>query len=188
MQSSAIGRASPRTGGILLIAVGLTVAGCRADADGQNIPLSQHATVSQMIGRTRITIEYNRPVARGRKLFGPDGVVPYGKPWDPGADQATAVEFSTDVRVAGQRLAVGKYSLWAIPGPEEWTIIFSRAADVFHTPYPGPERDALRVEVTPQRGDHMETLAFYFPVVEGREAVLRLHWGETIVPITIEAP
>jgi hypothetical protein len=66
-------------------------------------------------------------------------------------------------------------------------LILSRAAHVFHIPYPGESSDALRVDVTPERGSHMETLAIYFPVVLRDEAVMRIHWGETIVPIRIKA-
>lgn len=153
----------------------------------QEIKKSQGGSVSQTIADTEITIVYNRPVARGRTLFGPDGIVKYGEPWNPGADQATAIELSRSVTVNGRELAAGKYSVWAIPGAGEWTIIFSTAADVFHTPYPGEEKDALRITVTPQKGEHMETLAFYFPVVDGRDALLRLHWGETVIPIEIRA-
>lgn len=161
---------------------------CEAGTSGQEIKKSQHGTVTQRIANTTVGLVYNRPVARGRTLFGPEGIVPYGEPWNPGADQATTIELSRDVLVNGRTLAAGKYSLWAIPRPERWTIIFSRAADVFHVPYPGEDRDALRVDVEPQSGEHMESLAFYFPVVEGRDAVLRLHWGGTVIPLSIHAP
>ncbi len=85
-----------------------------------------------------------------------------------------------------QPLAAGKYSVWAIPEPQEWTLIFSKAADVFHVPYPGEAEDALRLKVTPQAGPGLETLAFYFPSVETDHALLNLHWGETIVQIHID--
>ena len=90
--------------------------------------------------------------------------------------------------MAGKTLPAGSYSIWAIPGPEEWTVIFSEAWDVFHLPYP-EGRDALRVKVVPGHGSYLETLAFYFPLVEGREAVLALHWGETVVrlPLRVRA-
>ena len=78
---------------------------------------SQHATVMQAFGATEVTIVYNRPGARGRKLFG--DLVPWGKVWCPGADEATTIAITKDVLVAGQRLAAGKYSIWAIPGPDE---------------------------------------------------------------------
>jgi Protein of unknown function (DUF2911) len=147
---------------------------------------SQPATVMQAIGATQLTIAYNRPGARGRKLFGE--LVPWGKVWCPGADEATTIAVTRDVLVAGQRLPAGKYSIWAIPGPAEWTLIFSKAADVFHIPYPGPAQDALRVTVKPQTGPFMEALAFYFPAADADRAVLNLHWGETVVPVPLAAP
>ena len=78
---------------------------------------SQHGSVSQRINDTTITIEYNRPVARGREIFGK--LVPYGRIWCPCADDATTVEVSKAVRIEGQELAAGKYSLWTEPQAEE---------------------------------------------------------------------
>lgn len=162
-----------------------------ATTDTSIIPLdkvskSQAAAVSQRVANTEITITYSRPVARGRQLFGT--LVPFDQIWNPGADQATAMAVTRDVQVNGQPLPAGKYSIWASPGAEAWTVIFSKAADVYHTPYPGEAQDALRLTVRPEAGAHMETLAFYFPVVEGKEAQLRLHWGEVVVPFTITVP
>jgi hypothetical protein len=141
--------------------------------------------VTQQLGTTDVTIVYNRPTARGRTVFGQGGVVAWGKVWCPGADEATTIALSRDVLVAGQPLAAGKYSIWAIPGPDEWTLIFSRAADVFHIPYPGEARDALRLKVKPQAGPFLEALAFYFPAVTADRALLNLHWGETIVQVSL---
>lgn len=153
----------------------------------QGIPFSQHGSVTQRVGSTDISIEYNRPVARGRKLFGEGGVVKWGEVWHPGADSATTITFSTDVRIEGQALKAGSYTLWTIPHapPEAWTVIVSRAVHVFHYPYPGADQDVLRVSVTPETGGHMDALAYYFPVVAPDSAVLRLHWGEMVVPIRI---
>lgn len=149
----------------------------------QTVRPSQRGTVMQMIATTAVTVVYNRPSARGRRLFG--GLVPYGKVWNPGADEATTVTFSKDVRITGQALAAGKYSLWIIPTASgSWTVIFSKAANVFHVPYP-EGHDALRVQIEPERGAFMETLAFYFPMVGPDKALLTLHWGETILPIPI---
>ena len=150
------------------------------------VPKSQHATVTQILGTTQVTIVYNRPSARGRTLFGSGGVVPWGKVWCPGADTATTIALSRDMLVGGQPLAAGKYSIWAIPGPGEWTLIFSRAADVFHIPYPGEAQDALRLKLKPQPGGpFMESLAFYFPAADAERALLNLHWGETIVQLPL---
>ena len=150
----------------------------------QAVPFSQRAAVTQFVGTTEVTIAYGRPNARGRKLFG--GIVAWGQVWCPGADQATAITLSKDVLIGGQRLAAGKYSIWAIPDTAAWTLIFSRAADVFHIPYPGASNDALRLTVKPQSGPFMETLAFYFPSANADRALLNLQWGETIVQVPIE--
>ena len=160
-------------------------------ADLSIIPLddvqkSQSGSVFQRVANTDIELVYDRPVARGRELFG--GIVAYDEVWNPGANDATAVSFSRDVTINGEPLATGTYSIWAIPRAGDWTVIFSHAGDVYHTPYPGGDQDALRLTITPQRGDYVETLAFYFPMVEGKETELRLHWGETVVPMLITVP
>lgn len=164
-----------------------------ADAAGElpilaleDVKPSQSGSVRQEVANTAIEITYDRPVARGRDLFG--GIVPFGEIWNPGANDATAISFSRDVSVNGNPLPAGRYSLWAIPDPNRWTIVFNRQADVYHTPYPGEGDDALRLMASPRRGAHMETLAFYFAAVEKKDAELRLHWGETYVPLRITVP
>jgi len=152
----------------------------------EKVQKSQAAAVSQRVANTEITVTYSRPVARGRALFG--ALVPYDEVWNPGADQATAVAFTRDVQVNDRPLQAGKYSLWAIPRSDIWTVIFSKAADVYHIPYPGEDQDALRLAIDPEKGSHMEALTFYFPLVEGKDAVLRLHWGDTMVPLSIRVP
>lgn len=187
MQAPVRGR--PRRARLLLPALaGLALALLApGEAPGQAIPFSQRGTVTQRVAFTEISVDSNRPVARGRTIFG--GLLPWDRIWHPGADSATRISFSRDVVLEGHPVAAGRYSLWTIPRENgRWTIILSRAADVFHTPYPGEADDALRFEVQTERGAHMETLAFYFPVVDRDRAVLRLHWAETMVPLEIRAP
>lgn len=173
--------AAYRAIGVALLVVAALALGCGLGG-AQQAKASQHGTVSQEVGNTTIALAYDRPVARGRTLFG--ALVPYGRVWMPGANWATTIDVDRDVRVEGQPLAAGKYSLWTIPGPDEWVVIFSKRARAFHTRYPEGE-DALRVTVRPTSGGHMETLAFYFPVVGPDSAILALHWGTTVVPIAI---
>lgn len=156
-------------------------------AQAQTIPFSQRATLSQSVGFTQISIDYGRPVARGRTLF-PD-VVAWERVWNPGADSATRVSFSRDVTVNGKALGAGEYSIWLIPHEKTpWTLILHRAAHVFHTPYPGDEWVALRLDVTPAAGEHMEALAIYFPAVVKDSAVMRIHWGTVVLPVYVKAP
>lgn len=151
----------------------------------QGVPFSQHGTVAQRVSHTNIAIEYNRPVARGRALFG--ALVKWDSIWHPGADSATRINFDKDVTLEGRALARGDYSLWLIPRESRpWTLIVSKASRVFHSPYPGQEHDVLRVDIAPEKGEHMETLAWYFPVVARDSVVLRFHWGETVLPLRIK--
>jgi Protein of unknown function (DUF2911) len=156
--------------------------GCRSDAQG--IPKSQRAIVSQMVGATRIEIIYHRPVARGRELFG--ALVPFDRVWSPSADTAAIFSTTTALTVQGSRLPAGRYSVWAIPGPSMWTVIFSSRVPVFHLRYRQAD-DVLRLRIAPRAGEHMETLGFYFPMVDADSAVLNLHWGRTVVPIKIRS-
>lgn len=147
---------------------------------------SQAGVVTQRIADTEITVTYSRPVARGRAIFG--ALVPYGEIWNPGADRATAIALTRDITVNGQRLAAGKYSVWATPGADRWTVILSRAADVYHTPYPGPAEDELRLDVRPEPAPHAEVLTFEFPMVEGKDAKLQLRWGTVAIALSITVP
>ena len=171
-----------------LIAAALLLAptvACGQSSETPPVRRSQRGSVVQRVGATRITIEYGRPVARGRELFG--GIVHWGVVWCPGADTATSITTTTPISINGATLPEGTYSVWAEPNPERWTIIFSKATPTWHVPYPSGQ-DVLRVPATPRKGEHMETLAFYFPVVDGRKAQLALHWGTTVVPMEIEVP
>jgi hypothetical protein len=155
-----------------------------ACSTAQSIHKSQLATVSQMIGDARIEIIYRRPVARGRELFG--SLVPFGNVWSPSADSAAVFTTTKELEIAGAKLPAGRYSLWAIPDRDSWTLIFSSVTPVFHLRYP-QGKDVLRVHAKPKAADHMETLAFYFPMVDEDSAILNLHWGKTVVPFAIKA-
>jgi hypothetical protein len=170
------------------IAAALIVFGSAA-CHAQGYPFSQRGRVDQTVAFTDISVVYGRPVARGRVLFGDSALVKWNAVWHPGADSATRVTFSHDVKLEGHDVKAGEYTIWLIPRADKpWTFILSRAAHVFHIPYPGESADALRIEVMPDTGSHMETLAIYFPVVQRDEAVMRIHWGETIIPVRIKAP
>jgi hypothetical protein len=147
-------------------------------------PRSQLGVVTQTVAGARIEIVYRRPVARGRMLFG--ALVAWGRVWTPSADSAARLTVSEPVEINGSRLAAGSYSIWAIPDSSSWTMIFNSVPESFHLRYP-EGRDALRVKATPAHGDHVETLMFAFPMVDGDSARLELRWGTTVVPLSIRA-
>jgi hypothetical protein len=171
--------------GIALAFIVLAIASARISAQGY--PFSQRGSVTQSVAYTNISITYGRPVARGRELFG--ALVPWDSVWHPGADSATLMKFNHDIVVEGKTLRAGEYSLWLIPHQTApWTLIFSRAAHVFHKPYPGERFDVLRIDVAPEQASAMDSFAIYFPKVLRDEAIMQLHWGTTALPIHIKAP
>ncbi len=145
---------------------------------------SQHGGVFQIVNTTTISLEFDRPVLRGRSVFG--DILDYDAVWTPGANIATWIDFTGDVRVQGQALPAGRYGMWTIPHADRpWEWIFVREWDSHHSFFP-MESEALRVTASPEASSHMEVLAFYFPVVGPYETTLRFHWGEIVVPLTIE--
>lgn len=171
------------------VLAGIAVAACaavaaRAPAQDRApaIPLSQLGTVSQVIAGTRIEITYRRPVARGRALFG--ALVKWNQIWTPSADSAAIITLSAPVQVQGHTLPAGSYSIWAIPRPDSWTMIFNSVAHTFHLRYPDGH-DVLRVAAVPVTGQYVETLTFAFPLADADSARLALHWGTTVVPLAL---
>lgn len=151
----------------------------------ESIPKSQAASVTQQVAGARIEVFYHRPVARGRALFG--SLVPWGRIWTPSADSAARFITSAPITVNGAALPAGSYTIWTIPDSTSWTVVFNSTPAAFHLRYPAGN-DVLRVRATPQQGPHVETLLFAFPSVDGDSATLHLHWGTTIVPLTLRVP
>jgi hypothetical protein len=175
------------TGKIVHVAAAFITSALPSVARAQGYPFSERGSVTQMIAYTNVSVWYGRPIAHGRALFG--ALVPWDSVWHPGADSATRIRFSHDVLVEGKPLRAGDYSLWVVPRERTpWTVIFSRAAHVFHKPYPGTRFDVLRVDVAPDSVSYVETFVIYFPSVIRDEAVMRLHWGSVAIPIRIRAP
>ncbi len=103
----------------------VTMAFVSADAVAQDKkPLSPKEIVKGTIDGATVEIVYCRPSARGRKMLGEKE--PYGQVWRTGANEATTIEFSKAVKIEGKELAAGKYTLFTIPGENEWTIIFNK--------------------------------------------------------------
>lgn len=163
----------------------LTAMVCVGTRAAAQVRASEQGLVSQTIDGTTITIEYSRPVARGRdSLFG--GVVHWGTVWTPGANWATTIEADKLFRLNGQEVPAGKYGVWMLPRADTtWTVFLVTDVRRFHTQRPVPEDGVVRVAVEPRRGPYMETLSWYFPVVAPDGALLRMHWGETFVPLRV---
>jgi Protein of unknown function (DUF2911)/Tetratricopeptide repeat len=149
-----------------------------------NLPrASQHALVSQRIGITDITINYHRPLANGRQVWGK--LVPYGQVWRAGANENTIITFSDPVTIEGQSLDKGAYGLHMIPAETEWTIIFSKNSTAWGSFTYKQDEDALRVKVKPQTGDMHDALAYDFDDVKADSAVVTMRWEKVAVPFKV---
>ena len=145
---------------------------------------SQHAQITQKIGITNITINYHRPLVKGRKVFG--GLQPYGQVWRAGANENTTIEFTDPVAVEGNPLAAGTYGLHMIPGEQEWTVIFSKAATSWGSFTYDQKEDALRVAVKPQASEFHEALTYDFDDPKPNATTVTLRWDKVAVPFRVE--
>ncbi len=136
-------------------------------------------TAEGQVGDAQVTITYGAPSVRGRTIYG--DLVPYNQIWRTGANEATTISLSDDVMVEGQMLPAGTYSVFTIPGEEEWTIIFNEEAEQWGAYDYDESKDALRVQVTPNMlEESAEVLAF---ALEDGQMVLR--WDNTEVPVSM---
>lgn len=145
---------------------------------------SQHAVITQKIGITNITINYHRPLVKGRKIFG--SLEGYGKVWRAGANENTTIEFSDPVTVEGQSLAAGEYGLHMIPGESEWMVIFSKTATAWGSFSYDQKDDALRVTVKPQPAEFHEALTYDFDDPKADSTVVTMRWDKVAVPFKVE--
>ncbi len=149
-----------------------------------NLPrASQHATVMQRIGITDITINYHRPLANGRQVWGK--LVPYGQVWRAGANENTTITFTDPVTIEGQALDKGTYGLHMIPGESQWTVIFSKNATSWGSFTYKQDEDALRVNVKPQAAELHDALAYDFDDVKPDSTVVSMRWEKVAVPFKV---
>ncbi|GIV46084.1 MAG: hypothetical protein KatS3mg036_0902 [Ignavibacterium sp.] len=156
---------------------------------GQNkeekVRVSPKAEVMQVVGFTEVRIIYSRPGVKGREIWG--GLVPYNQVWRAGANEATKFIFSTDVLIEGKPLKAGSYSFFAIPGKNEWTLIFNKVADQWGAFEYNETQDALRIKVKPEKSSvFQEWLTYTITRTSDYSAVIRLEWEKLKVPFKIE--
>lgn len=145
---------------------------------------SPKASVQQTVGLTEVTINYCRPGVKGRTIWG--DLVPYDKVWRTGANEATTIQLSQDVKVNGKPLPAGLYSVHTIPSKSAWTVIFNKKAEQWGSYEYDDKQDALRIQVTPAAGPMQEYMEFSFPEVTPEGATIELAWEKVRVPFKIE--
>jgi len=168
--------------GLSLVAL-LIASAVFAQGDKSNRP-SPPAQATGKVGSASITIDYSSPSVKGRQIFG--DLLPYGEVWRAGANEATTFETDKDIKVEGKTLPAGKYSLYAIPGEKEWTIIFNKETGQWGVKRGGatsrdPEKDALTVNVKPRKHALTERLVY-----EINKSGFVLKWENVEVPVAIK--
>lgn len=146
---------------------------------------SPGATVKQRVGVTDISVEYSRPGVKDRKIFG--GLLPYGQIWRTGANAATKLTFSTDVKLGGTAVPAGSYALFTIPGETEWTVILSKVTEEWGSYSYNQKDDQARIKVkSVAMAEPLETMTIDVQDIRSGKASLVIAWEKTKVPIEID--
>lgn len=154
---------------------------------------SPAAHVSQVVGFTKISIDYSSPAVKGRKVFG--GIIKYGESWRAGANGQTIIEFSTAVNVGGKNLGAGKYSIFVTPAASgEWTIHLNKKAESIYS-YMKDNKidevalaadDAVAVKATPATVGATERLQYHISAGNNKVAQVTLAWETSAVSFMVD--
>jgi DUF2911 family protein len=140
------------------------------------------ATCNLAGGKT-IAVDYSSPRMKGRKIFGE--LVPFGKIWRAGANEATTFVADTDVTVGGTAVPAGSYTIFTIPGEGKWTLVISKKTGEWGTAYPGPDNDLARVDMKVSK---LPSAAENFTIAfdpTGGGCTLRMEWETTHASVDI---
>jgi hypothetical protein len=170
---------------IVLLAVGLV-----ANAQVQTPQPSPASSVSTVVGLTDVKIDYFRPSAKGRKIFGEgSALIPYGAIWRTGANSGTKITFSDDVKVEGKAVAKGEYLIFTWPGASEWTVsIYSDVSLGGNTGGYDKSKEAANFKVKPEKlTEKIETLTINIGDIaaDSKSAKVQIAWENTSVKFTI---
>jgi hypothetical protein len=139
-------------------------------------------------GDLKVHVFYNRPYKKGREIFAENGLVPFGKVWRTGANEATYFETNKTLVIKGQELKAGKYSLWTIPNAQSWQVIFNSDYPSWGINFNGeanrePSADVVNVEV-PVSLTETEIEQFTISIEKtGDEMELIFMWDKTVVAV-----
>lgn len=149
---------------------------------------SPKCVVNQVVGLTDVTLDYSRPSAKGRTVFG--DLVPFGKLWRTGANANSTVSFSDDVVINGTTLKKGKYAIFTLPKADMWEVIFYTATDNWGLP---ENYDVSKVAVSLNVDPKMMNIAeesFEIGIgnITNDSATLDISWEKTMVSVKFEVP
>jgi hypothetical protein len=170
---------------ILLISI---VISTMSFAQGLQTPApSPTQTVKQDFGISAVELSYSRPAVKGRTIFG--DLVPFGKVWRTGANNATTLTFGSDVTIGGTLVKAGKYGLLTIPDATEWTIIISKQTNVTSPDAYKESEDVVRVKAsTMPMPFSIENFSIMMSDIKSSSMNIYLMWDRTAVsfPVTVD--
>lgn len=167
----------------ILLSIIVLISFCISPARAQELKLKVPASslgqrIEQEFGLGVISVKYYRPNTKGRKIF--DGMEPYGVVWRTGANNATVINLTDTVQLEGHPVLPGSYSLFTIPGANEWTVILNKNIDQWGAYTYDQKQDYLRFTVRPVKLDtKIETLTIQFADVHLENCLLQLLWENT---------
>jgi tetratricopeptide (TPR) repeat protein len=149
---------------------------------------SPKAVIEQKVGLTDVKIEYSRPSARGRSVYGE--LVPFGRMWRTGANANTTISFSNDVVIAGKTLKAGQYALFTQPKADSWDVVFYNDTTNWGLPEKYDDsKEVLRASVKPEfLSRPVETLTIAVNGLDNDFAFLEISWEKTLVALKFEVP
>lgn len=172
----------------IIIALAIILANFTIEAQIKTPQPSPKAIIDQSVGLTDVEINYSRPSARGRAVFG--NLIPFGKVWRTGANDNTTISFSDDVVIDGKTLKKGKYALYTIPKIESWEIIFYKTTDNWGNPEEWKEENiALKATVKPETlNKSVETFTIGISGLDNNFAFLDFSWENSYAALKFEVP
>ena len=155
---------------------------------GQNFsyPMaSPRQVITQQFSVSQITVDYGRPSVRGRKIFGE--LVPYGKIWRLGANQATSITFYQPVKFGGLPVKKGDYAIFVTPEAHQWTVVLNYDSNAWGAYSYDPNENAIEFTVpVTQTKELQESLEFSFEAISNDKVNLVIRWEYLKVEIPIE--
>lgn len=171
-----------------IVAIAVFIASLSVEAQIKVPQASPKSTLIQKVGLTDVEIEYSRPSARGRVVFG--DLVPFGKVWRTGANANTTISFSEDVVINGATLKKGKYALYVTPKADEWEIFFYTDTNNWGNPEKWDDsKVALKASgKTELLNRNVETFTIGINNTDNNFANLEFSWEKTLVALKFEVP
>jgi tetratricopeptide (TPR) repeat protein len=172
----------------IIFAVAIVMASYMVQAQVKTPQSSPKAVLSQVVGLTDVVVEYSRPSAKGRAIFG--DLVPFGKLWRTGANANSTVSFSEEVVIDGKTLKKGKYALYINPRVDSWEVVFYSKTDNWGIPEVWNEGDvALKTNIKPEIVDrNTETFTINISNLDNNFAYLEFSWEKTVAAVKFEVP